>query len=179
MHSGTKHNHIIVPAGLLSLIFGLSPASLLMGQVTPAPTPARPAVPYSLRSAQAMGDLIRSLQAEPRTADILRANKLPYTVSVVSERAAAAAEFETHDTRDHIVLVLEGTTHFDLGGEAEQPRQVGPGDWRAATAKGTESVTLGKGDLLTIPRGTVHRRTTKESVVMLMISVSAAAPVTP
>ena len=179
MHSGTKHSQSSVRAGLLSLLFGLGTASVLVGQVAPTPTPARPAAPYALRSAQALADLVSSLQANPHTADILRSNKLPYTVSVVSEKAAVAAEYETHDTRDHIVLVLEGTTHFELGGEAEKVRQVGPGDWRAASVKGSESVTLVKGDFLAIPRGTVHRRSTKESVVMLMISVSGGAPPTP
>jgi mannose-6-phosphate isomerase-like protein (cupin superfamily) len=66
-----------------------------------------------------------------------------------------------------------------LGGEVERPHQIGPGEWRAPGSKGNESVTLGKGDLLTVPRGIPHRRITKESVTMLMMSVSAPAPSNP
>lgn len=177
MHSGTKQSQSIARAGLLSLLFGLGPVSV--GQVAPAPAPIRPPAPYVVRSAQAMGDLVRSLQPAPRTADIMRSNKLPFSVSVVSERATEAVEFEVHDTRDHVILVLDGTTRYELGGEVERPHQTGPGEWRAPGAKGSESVTLAKGDLLTVPRGIPHRRITKESVTLLMMSVSAATPPTP
>lgn len=179
MHSGTKQSQSIARAGLLSLLFGLGPASVLVGQVAPAPAPIRPPAPYVVRSAQAMDDLIRGLQAAPRTAEIVKSNKLPFSVSVVSERATEAGEFEIHDTRDHVILVLDGATRFELGGEVERPRQIGAGEWRAPGAKGSESVTLGKGDLLTVPRGIPHRRITKESVTLLMMSVSAATLPTP
>jgi mannose-6-phosphate isomerase-like protein (cupin superfamily) len=158
-------------------ILGLASVSVLTGQVGPAPI--RPPTPYVVRSAQAIEDLIRSLQPGPRTADIVRTNQLPFSVSAVSERATEAAEFESHDTRDHVILVLQGTTRFELGGQVERPRQVSPGEWRAPEAKGKESVTLSKGDLLTIPRGTPHRRLTKESVTLLMMSVSAPSPASP
>jgi mannose-6-phosphate isomerase-like protein (cupin superfamily) len=177
MHLRTEQGPRIARAGLLSLIFGMGPASSLVGQVPPVP--ARPSAPYVFRSAQAMGNLIRSLQPGPRTADIVRTNQLPFSVSAVSERAAEPVEFEIHDTRDHVILVLDGATRFELGGEVERPRQVSPGEWRAPAAKGNESVMLGKGDLLTIPRGIPHRRVTKDSVTLLMMSVSAASPPNP
>jgi len=172
MHSRNKQTRSIGRIGL-PLIVALGSAVAMLAQEQ---APARPPAPYVFRSAQAIGDLIRSLQMTPRTSDIVRSDHLPFNVNVVSERAAQAALFEVHDTRDHVFLVLDGTTRIDVGGELESPRSTGPGEWRAPGCKGYESLTMVKGDLLTIPRGTPHRRTTEKSVTILGISVSAPMP---
>ena len=120
MHSPTRRRFRLSRAGWLLPILGMAAVSVLAGQGGAAPI--RPPSPYVVRSAQAIEGLIRSLQPGPRTADIVRTNQLPFSVSALSERAAEAAEFETHDTRDHVILVLEGTTRFELGGQVELPR---------------------------------------------------------
>ena len=51
-----------------------------------------------------------------------------------------------------------------------------PGEWLAPRSKGSTSIDMSKGDMLIIPRGTPHKRTTKESVVLWLVSVTGPTP---
>jgi mannose-6-phosphate isomerase-like protein (cupin superfamily) len=75
-----------------------------------------------------------------------------------------------HEHRDHVLQILDGTTVYEVGGTLKNARNTRPGEWRAPAADGTTSLTLKKGDMLTIPRGTPHKRSTAESVTLLLIS---------
>ena len=46
----------------------------------------------------------------------------------------------------------------------------GPGEWLAAGAVGSKSIMMMKGDMLVIPRGTLHKRSTEDSVTFILIS---------
>jgi len=52
---------------------------------------------------------------------------------------------------------------------------MGPGEWHATGSEGSKSVMLGKGDMLIIPRGTLHKRSTEDSVTFMLISNPAPA----
>ena len=47
-----------------------------------------------------------------------------------------------------------------------------PGEWLAPASEGAKSLTLKKGDMLVIPRGTPHKRSTEGSVTFTLISTT-------
>jgi quercetin dioxygenase-like cupin family protein len=97
-----------------------------------------------------------------------------FTVSLGIETAKSAKEFEWHESRDHVMQILDGSTVYELGGTPKNARNIRPGEWLAPDSEGAASVTLNKGDLLVIPRGTPHRRSTAGTVTILLV-----APLTP
>ena len=52
---------------------------------------------------------------------------------------------------------------------------MGPGEWHATGSTGSKSIILVKGDMLVIPRGTLHKRSTEDSVTFTLISNAAPA----
>ena len=74
-----------------------------------------------------------------------------------------------------MLQVIEGSTLYEIGGTPKGVKQLGPGEWHATSAEGSKSVMLGKGDMLIIPRGTLHKRSTEDSVTFMLISNPAAA----
>jgi quercetin dioxygenase-like cupin family protein len=123
---------------------------------------------FQLISAQTIQQDAQALQDNPGSKDL--ANAKEFAVVVTTETAKSAKEFEWHESRDHILQVLEGTTVYELGGTPKNPRNVGRGEWLAPAAEGASAVTLNKGDMLIIPRGTLHKRSTSGSVTFTLIS---------
>lgn len=99
----------------------------------------------------------------------------PFTVVLTSEEKKAAAEFEWHEARDHIFTILEGSTKVELGGTPSGSHQTKPGEWLATGSDGAKAVMLEKGDVLCIPRGTPHKRSTEGRVVFQLVSVELPA----
>jgi mannose-6-phosphate isomerase-like protein (cupin superfamily) len=130
--------------------------------------------PFQSFPAQTIESLLKSLQAAPGSKQLVGSKTSPFTVVVGVETKKGAKEFEYHEHRDHIFQVLEGTTQYELGGTPQKPRTTGPGEWLAPGSEGSTSFTLHKGDMLVIPRGTPHKRTTTESVSFTLISVQDA-----
>jgi len=83
-------------------------------------------------------------------------------------------EFEWHEGRDHVFLILEGATKFELGGTPKDARNTKPGEWLAPVSEGATTVEAKKGDMLVVPRGTPHRQSTENSVTWMLISPSGA-----
>ncbi len=129
--------------------------------------------PFQLFSAQAIEKLVQSVQADSSTKQIIGSKTTPFTIAINSEEKKTAKEFEYHEHRDHIFQVIDGTTVYELGGTPQNPRNTGPGEWLAPDSEGSTSVTLHKGDMLVVPRGTPHRRRTAESVTLMLISVQS------
>lgn len=98
----------------------------------------------------------------------------PMQIVLTTEKHKSAPEFEWHEGRDHIVFVLDGSTLYEVGGTptgAHINQNVrGSGEWLTSTATGSKSLLLEKGDMLLIPRGTLHKRSTEDSVTFLLIS---------
>ena len=63
---------------------------------------------------------------------------------------------------------------YELGGTPKNGRNIRPGEWLAPESDGAQKVTLHKGDMLLVPRGTPHRRTTHGSVTLTLISAQDA-----
>jgi quercetin dioxygenase-like cupin family protein len=105
----------------------------------------------------------------------LYANKaLPFTIVMTTEEKKSGKEFEYHEGRDHIFQILEGTTVYELGGTPKSARNTKPGEWLAPASEGATSLTLHKGDMLVIPRGTPHKRSTEASVTFTLISIEGS-----
>ncbi len=98
----------------------------------------------------------------------------PMQIVLTTEKHKSAPEFEWHEGRDHIVYVLDGSTLYEVGGTptgAHINQNVrGSGEWLTPTASGSKSLLMEKGDMLLIPRGTLHKRSTEDSVTFLLIS---------
>lgn len=100
----------------------------------------------------------------------------PGTLIILTEEAKKAAkEFEWHATRDHVFQVLDGETKYELGGTPKGAHQTKPGEWLAPESEGAKTVILKKGDYLYVPRMTPHKRTTEDSVSLLLISSQTTA----
>jgi mannose-6-phosphate isomerase-like protein (cupin superfamily) len=133
----------------------------------PGATPAAPAT-FQLFTAQTILDDSKALQANGGNNNLVTGKN--FTIALTAEKAKSAMEFEVHEHRDHVLQILDGTTVYEVGGALKNGRNTRPGEWLAPAADGTTSLTLKKGDMLTIPRGTPHKRITAESVTLLLIS---------
>jgi mannose-6-phosphate isomerase-like protein (cupin superfamily) len=69
-----------------------------------------------------------------------------------------------------VLLILDGATVYEVGGKPKNGRNTKPGEWLAPEAEGATTLKLKKGDMLVIPRGTLHKRSTAESVTFFLIS---------
>ncbi len=96
---------------------------------------------------------------------------------LTTEVKKSAAEFEYHEGRDHIVQVLEGSTVYEVGGRPLRPRNTKPAEWLAPASEGSTTLILQKGDMLVIPRGTPHKRSTENSVTFILISTTGSMEV--
>jgi mannose-6-phosphate isomerase-like protein (cupin superfamily) len=131
--------------------------------------PAGPA-PFQLFTAETIEDDIKALKAKPGSNNLVDGKTLPFVVLLQVEKATSAKEFEWHEGRDHVFHVLDGATVYEVGGTPKGGHSKGPGEWLAPASEGATSIPLKKGDMLVIPRGTPHKRTTAESVTLLLIS---------
>jgi mannose-6-phosphate isomerase-like protein (cupin superfamily) len=123
-----------------------------------------------LFTAQTIQDDIKALEAKPGSNNLVDGKTAPFVVLLQVEKAASAKEFEWHEGRDHVFQVLDGSTVYEVGGTPKGGHSKGPGEWLAPGSEGATSIALKKGDMLVIPRGTPHKRTTAESVTLLLIS---------
>jgi mannose-6-phosphate isomerase-like protein (cupin superfamily) len=89
---------------------------------------------------------------------------------MTTEVHASAKEFEWHEGRDHIIQIIDGSTLYEVGGTPQNGRNTKPGEWLAPTSTGSKSLLLAKGDILIIPRGTPHKRSTEDSVTFYLLS---------
>jgi len=141
------------------------------------PVFAEPATPepFQVFTAGKLAEAMKGVQAHPGNDNLFQNAALPLTIVMTTEEKKAGKEFEYHEGRDHIFQILEGTTSYELGGTPQNPRNTKPGEWLAPGSEGAKTVVLHKGDMLVIPRGTPHKRTTESSVTLILISVEGSA----
>ena len=151
---------------------------LLFAAQAPAPAPAAASapVPFQVFTAQQLDDDAKALAAKGGNNNLVAAASAGFTCAIVmtTEIAKSAAEFEQHEGRDHILQIIDGSTTYEVGGTLKNARTTKPGEQLAPASDGATKVTLNKGDILTVPRGTPHRRTTAGSVTFLLISPSGS-----
>jgi quercetin dioxygenase-like cupin family protein len=139
-----------------------------LAEIAPVAAP----VPFQLLTADQIADATKQLQTKPGNYNLFDNPALPFTVVLTTEQTKAAKEFEWHEGRDHVVQVLDGTTTYEIGGKPQTPRNTKPNEFLAPASEGATKLTLKKGDLLIIPRGTPHNRTTETSVTFYLISTT-------
>jgi mannose-6-phosphate isomerase-like protein (cupin superfamily) len=136
--------------------------------------PSEPARPFVVLSAQSLADLERRLRPEAKAEDLHGGPGAQLRVAVQHERNKPAAEAEVHDASDDVYYVLEGTATLTIGGRLEAPVEREPGEWRGPRISGGRTVDIRKGDLVVVPRGTPHMRSTiGKDFSMILIKVWA------
>ncbi|HEX3372819.1 MAG TPA: cupin domain-containing protein [Edaphobacter sp.] len=135
-----------------------------------------PPQPFQVFTAEKLADAMKALQAKPGNDNLYEPKALPLTIVLTTEEKKSAKEFEYHEGRDHIFLILEGATKYELGGTPQGAHKTKPGEWLATASEGATTVTLKKGDMIVIPRGTPHKRSTEGSVTFYLISSTGTAP---
>jgi mannose-6-phosphate isomerase-like protein (cupin superfamily) len=136
------------------------------GQVPAAPEP------YQLFPAATLESKTQALHAKPGNDNLFSPKSLPVTIVLTVEEKKSAKEFEWHEGRDHIVQILEGSTVYEIGGTPRDGHNTKPGEWLAPAAEGSTRMILKKGDMLVIPRNTLHKRSTEGSVTFTLISTT-------
>lgn len=77
-----------------------------------------------------------------------------YRVSASHRNKQGIAELHDFDT--DIFYVVEGNATFVTGGSLVERKETGPGEHRGTRSKGGTEHELTKGDVIIVPKGTVH-----------------------
>ena len=136
--------------------------------------PTKPARPFVVLQAQKLADVERRLRPDNKAEDLFGGGDVQLRVAVQHEKNKPASEAEVHDESDDVYYVLEGSATLTLGGSLDSPAEVQPGEWRAPRIKGGQTIEISKGDLVVVPRGTPHQRSTVgKDFSMILIKVFA------
>ena len=77
-----------------------------------------------------------------------------------------------HDASDDVYYVLDGSATLVLGGKLEAPKETDPGEWRSPRIVDGKTFEIKKGDLIVVPRGTPHQRSTaNQDFTMILIKI--------
>ena len=123
---------------------------------------------FKLYTAEHLAEEWQSLDKAPANKTIVINQN--YSIILTVEKAKAAKEFEWHEGRDHVIQIVDGSTDYEIGGTPKGGHSTGPGEWLAPESEGATKMTLKKGDMLLVPRGTPHKRSTTDSVRLTIIS---------
>jgi mannose-6-phosphate isomerase-like protein (cupin superfamily) len=137
--------------------------------------PSKPARPFVVLTAQSLGDLERKLQPDNKVEELIGGPGMQLRVAVQHDKSRPTAAAELHDASDDVYYVLEGTATLTLGGRLEAPREAEPGEWRSPRIIGGQTFEVTKGDLIIVPRGTPHQRTTTAGKEFSMILIKVYA----
>ena len=141
--------------------------------------PTQPVRPFVVLTGQSLADLERKLSTDNKVEELYGGEGLQLRVAVQHDKNKPAGLAEVHDASDDVYYVLEGTATLTLGGTLEAPNEVQPGEWRGARINGGQTLTLNKGDLVVVPRGTPHQRSTVGKDFSLILIKIFAEPVRP
>ncbi len=154
-------------AFLLTAPFAACSVSSLAAQASAPATE-----PFRLITNKTLDSIADKLSDAPGNQDLFTGKSLPFTFVMTVEEKKAPKEFEWHEGRDHIVQILAGECIYEVGGTPTGAHSTKPGEWNSPTATGTTTYTLKEGDLLVIPRNTLHKRTTPKEVTLTLISTT-------
>lgn len=153
------------------------PCGILVAVSASAQSP--PPEPYLVLKAQSLAELLARLRPQGRE-DLVGKSSGTETLMYVQRERDKLNEAETHAATDDYHFVLDGSASYTLGGRLEDPREVRPGESRAPSIAGGIAVDVEKGDLVFVPRGIPHQRSTAgRAVAVMLIKVCATHPKTP
>ena len=134
--------------------------------------PSKATRPVVVLQAQALDDLEKKLHPGNKVEELIDSNGMQLRVAVQHEKNTQAASGEVHDASDDVYYVLEGSATLTMGGTLEAPHEVEPGEWRGPRIVGGQQYEVKKGDLIIVPRGTPHQRSTiGQDFSMILIKV--------
>jgi mannose-6-phosphate isomerase-like protein (cupin superfamily) len=140
-------------------------------------TPSTPAREFEVRTGRQIVDVIKDLETKEgnQQFDVVASKGIQMRVAVFHDEKRENDLFEVHDSSDDIYYVLEGEAVLMLGGTLVEPNETAPGEWRSKTGSGGQRVTIKKGDMVVVPRGTPHQRTVAgKGFSMILIKVFEA-----
>jgi mannose-6-phosphate isomerase-like protein (cupin superfamily) len=130
--------------------------------------------PVIVMSAQSLDDLKQKLQPGNKTEELIDSSSMQLRVAVQHEANKTGAAAELHDASDDVYYVLDGAATLVLGGRLDSPKEVEPGEWRGPRIIDGKTYEIKKGDLVVVPRGTPHQRSTaNKEFTMILIKIYA------
>ena len=127
---------------------------------------------YVVLTGQSLADLEQKLQPENKVEDLIGGPGMQLRVAVQHEKNKTGSAAELHDASDDVYYVLEGSATLVLGGKLDAPKEIEPGEWRSPQILEGRTVEINKGDLIIVPRGTPHQRSTAgKDFTMILIKV--------
>jgi mannose-6-phosphate isomerase-like protein (cupin superfamily) len=136
--------------------------------------PSEATKPFVVMSAQSLDDLQKTLQPDNKTSELIDSGGMQLRVAVQHEKNKTGAAAELHDASDDVYYVLDGSATLVLGGRLDTPRETDPGEWRSPRIIEGKTIEIKKGDVIIVPRGTPHQRSTEnKDFTMLLIKIYA------
>jgi mannose-6-phosphate isomerase-like protein (cupin superfamily) len=136
--------------------------------------PSEATRPFVVMPAQSLADVQAKLQPENKTSELIDSAGMQLRVAVQHEKNKVGSLAELHDASDDVYYVLEGSATLVLGGKLDDPKETDPGEWRAPRIIEGKSFEIKKGDLVIVPRGTPHQRSTEnKDFTMILIKIYA------
>ena len=167
----------IVKRSLIVMLFILLTAFWVAAQPSTKSTaqraPSTATRPFTVLTGQALDDLQRKVEAN-KVQELIGGEGMQLRVAVQHDKDKPPAAAELHDNSDDVYYVLDGTATLTLGGKLDAPKETEPGEWRAPKIIGGQQIDISKGDLIIVPRGTPHQRSTAgKDFTMILIKVYA------
>jgi mannose-6-phosphate isomerase-like protein (cupin superfamily) len=169
---------MMVKRVLAGTFFVVLCATVASGQMAGGGTAERGPVkaerPFVVMSGQSLGELEHKLHPDNKVEELFGGAGMQLRVAVQHEKDKPAGPAEVHDASDDVYYVLEGSATLTMGGKLDAPKEVQPGEWRGPRIIGGKAVEVAKGDLIVVPRGTPHQRSTAgKDFSMILIKVFA------
>jgi mannose-6-phosphate isomerase-like protein (cupin superfamily) len=134
--------------------------------------PSEATRPVVVMSAQTLDDLKQKLKPGNKTEELIDSAGLELRVAVQHENNKTGAAAELHDASDDVYYVLEGSATLVLGGKLDAPKEVEPGEWRSPRIIDGKTFEINQGDIVIVPRGTPHQRSTaNKDFTMILIKI--------
>ena len=130
-------------------------------------------------SAQSVNDLKEKLKPGNKTEELIDSAGMELRVAIQHENNKTGAAAELHDASDDVYYVLEGSATLLLGGTLDAPKEVEPGEWRSPKIVDGKVYEINKGDLVVVPRGTPHQRSTANKDFSMILIKIYAEPLKP
>ena len=163
--------HIIV-AAFFVIVSALGVSAQAAKTDIPQRQPSEAKRPVVVMSAQSLDDLKQKLKPGNKTEELLDSAGMELRVAVQHENNRTGAMAELHDASDDVYYVLEGSATLVLGGKLDAPKETEPGEWRSPRIIDGKTFEITKGDLVVVPRGTPHQRSTaNKDFTMILIKI--------
>jgi|ERR1035437_1839732 mannose-6-phosphate isomerase-like protein (cupin superfamily) len=127
---------------------------------------------FVVKTKQSLDDLEKKLSTGNNVEDLIGGKGMETRVAIQHDSDRVGADAELHDASDDVYYVLKGKATLVLGGKLVDPKETSPGEWKSKKTEGSQTVEINEGDLIVVPRGTVHQRTvTGKGFSMILIKI--------